>query len=161
MELSTEKLQKQEQKYSAELETALAEFDKIRKWTDAFGELVEERMNIRSQKQEEYYAGCGKHTKKSLIQTQHRKALHKQIICSEKICTTQSGRSMKKCVCNNIPSNRNEQGENRKGMIVMRERWSCDDFGLNGNFVIIFTKIEYCDIVYLSHKFNNFYTKNV
>lgn len=59
MEISIQKLQKQEQKYSAKLQTALKKFTEIRKRANAFDEmgLVEKRLTIRPRKQEEYYAG--------------------------------------------------------------------------------------------------------
>lgn len=59
MQLSIGKLQRQEQTYSAELQTALKEFAEIRKRANDFDEmeLVEERLTIRPQKQEEYYTG--------------------------------------------------------------------------------------------------------
>ncbi len=59
MQLSIGKLQRQEQTYSAELQTALKEFAEIRKQANSFDEmeLVEERLTIRPRKQEEYYTG--------------------------------------------------------------------------------------------------------
>lgn len=58
MELSIKTLQKREQKYSTELQISLQEFAEIRKRANSFDglELVEERLNIRLQKQKQYYA---------------------------------------------------------------------------------------------------------
>lgn len=58
MELSVEKLQKQEQKYGAELKTALAEFGEMQAQSDNFdeSELIEYRLHLRTNKQKEYYS---------------------------------------------------------------------------------------------------------
>lgn len=58
MELSVEKLQKQEQKYGAELKTALAEFGEIQTQSGNFdeSELIEYRLYLRTNKQKEYYS---------------------------------------------------------------------------------------------------------
>lgn len=58
MELSVEKLQKQEQKYGAELKTALAEFGEMQAQSGSFDEteLIEYRLYLRPNKQKEYYS---------------------------------------------------------------------------------------------------------